>query len=68
MYKEVLRSMEGAGFYQVISLCIFVLFFVTMFLWVVCKRKNEVEHLAALPLEDDSPHPASSTDVTEPSA
>lgn len=52
MYKDVLRSIEGIGLYPVISLVVFVLFFTTVFLWVLRIRKGHAAHMAAMPLED----------------
>ncbi len=58
MHKETLRAIEGIGLYPVISLVIFVLFFITMFLWVLRMRKSEAEEMAAMPLDDgDTPTP-----------
>jgi cbb3-type cytochrome oxidase subunit 3 len=60
MYKEVLRSIEGIGLYPVVSLVVFFLFFTTVFLWVSRIRREEAEHMAAMPLDDDEPsHPHS---------
>ncbi len=56
MFKEVLRSIEGVGLYPVISLVIFVLFFTTVFLWVLRMKRCDAEKLAAMPL-DDGPKP-----------
>ena len=52
MYKDVLRSIEGIDLYPVISLVIFVLFFTSVFLWVLRMRKAEARALAELPLND----------------
>jgi cytochrome c oxidase cbb3-type subunit 4 len=52
MYKEVLRSIEGIGMYPLISLVVFMLFFITVFLRVLVVRKAEAAHMAALPLHD----------------
>ncbi|MCC5849860.1 MAG: cbb3-type cytochrome c oxidase subunit 3 [Verrucomicrobia bacterium] len=58
MHKETLRAIEGIGLYPVISLLIFVLFFITMFLWVLRMRKSDAVKMAALPLDDgDTPAP-----------
>lgn len=52
MHKEVIRAIEGIGMYPVISLVVFVLFFITMFLWVLSMRGSEARRMAALPLQD----------------
>lgn len=58
MHKEVLRGIEGIGLYPVISLLIFVMFFVTMFLWVLRMRNLDTQTYAKMPLDDgDAPTP-----------
>ncbi|GEM_PF-454992 len=52
MYKEVLRSIEHVGLYPSITLVVFVLFFTTVFLWVLRIRREDAEHMAGLPLHD----------------
>lgn len=57
MYKDVLRSMAETGFYPVVTMITLVVFFVIfigMFLWVMRIRKGHTAHMAALPLEDGS--------------
>ncbi|MGA0332360.1 MAG: cbb3-type cytochrome c oxidase subunit 3 [Kiritimatiellia bacterium] len=63
MYKDVLRSIEGIGLYPVISLVVFVLFFTTVFLWVLRIRKGHAAHMAAMPLEDGTPCAPQSGDL-----
>ncbi|EAZ80727.1 hypothetical protein [Algoriphagus machipongonensis] len=53
MYKEVLRSIENIEIYPVISLLIFVIFFVIMFIWVLTVPKNYIDHMKSLPMEED---------------
>jgi cytochrome c oxidase cbb3-type subunit 4 len=55
MHKEVLRAIEGVGLYPVISLIVFVLFFVTVFLWTARIRKADARRMAAMPLDDGQP-------------
>jgi cbb3-type cytochrome oxidase subunit 3 len=62
MYKEVLRSINGIGLYPVISLIIFFLFFVTVFLWVTRMRREEARALAALPLDESEINPRTTGD------
>jgi len=52
MHKEVLRAIEGIGLYPSISLVVFVLFFITVFLWAALMRGDEARHHAAMPLHD----------------
>ncbi|HAH35386.1 MAG TPA: CcoQ/FixQ family Cbb3-type cytochrome c oxidase assembly chaperone [Algoriphagus sp.] len=53
MYKEVLRSIENIEIYPVISLLIFVLFFLGVFFWVFRMPKDLEDHMKSLPMEND---------------
>ena len=53
MYKEVLRSIEDIEIMHLISLIVFMLFFIGMFIWVITVDKKYVEHMKSLPLNDD---------------
>jgi cytochrome c oxidase cbb3-type subunit IV len=53
MYKEILRSIENISIYPIISLLIFVAFFLGMFWWVVKVDKKYVEQMKQMPLKDD---------------
>ena len=53
MYKEVLRSIEDIETMPLISLVVFMLFFIGMFIWVVTVDKKYIEHMEALPLNDE---------------
>jgi hypothetical protein len=53
MYKEVLRSIENIEIYPVISLLIFVVFFVGMFIWVIRVPKTYIDHMKSLPMDED---------------
>lgn len=52
MYKEILRSIENIEIYPIISLLLFMLFFIGMFLWVVWVPKGYIDHMKSLPIED----------------
>lgn len=52
MYKEVLRSIEDIETMPLISLLVFMLFFIGMFFWVVTVDKKYVEHMKSLPFND----------------
>ena len=54
MYKDVLRSIENIDIYPVISLLIFVLFFLGVFIWVIKMPKDFVDHMKSLPLDEDT--------------
>lgn len=51
--KHNLTEIDGVNIYPLISLLIFVLFFVVMFTYVARMKKSRIEELGALPLEDD---------------
>lgn len=53
MYKEVLRSIEDIDIMPMISLVVFMLFFIGMFIWVVSVDKKYVDHMKWLPLNDE---------------
>lgn len=53
MQKEILRSIENIEIYPIISLLIFVLFFVGMFWWVIRVDKNYIDHMKEMPLKDE---------------
>jgi cytochrome c oxidase cbb3-type subunit 4 len=53
MYKEVLRSIEDIEIMPMISLMVFMLFFIGMFIWVVTVDRKYVEHMRSLPLNDN---------------
>ncbi|AFL86252.1 Cbb3-type cytochrome oxidase component FixQ [Belliella baltica DSM 15883] len=54
MKKDILSSIENIEIYPIISLLIFVLFFVGMFIWVVKADKNYINHMKDLPFDDES--------------
>ena len=51
--KHNLTDIEGIDIYPLISLLIFVIFFVVMFTFVARMKKTRIEELSAMPLEDD---------------
>lgn len=53
MYKDVLRSIENIDIYPVLSLLIFVLFFLGVAIWVIRMPKDLVDHMKSLPMEND---------------
>jgi cytochrome c oxidase cbb3-type subunit IV len=57
MYKEILRSIENIEIYPIISLLIFVTFFVGMFIWVVRVPKRYVDHMKSLPMDEQDSTP-----------
>jgi hypothetical protein len=55
MYKEILRSIENIEIYPIISLLLFMGFFIGMFLWVIRVPKGYIDHMKSLPIEDQDP-------------
>jgi cytochrome c oxidase cbb3-type subunit 4 len=53
MYKEILRSIDNIEIYPILSLLIFLVFFVGMSIWVVRTPKAHIEHMEALPLDEN---------------
>jgi cytochrome c oxidase cbb3-type subunit IV len=53
MKKEILSSIENIEIYPIISLLIFVIFFVGMFIWVITVDKKYVDHMKEMPLNDE---------------
>ena len=53
MYKQVLNSITTIEIFPVISLILFVSFFSLMLYKVFYSSKPWVEHMSALPLEDE---------------
>lgn len=59
MHKEILRSIENIEIYPIISLVIFVLFFLGMFIWVIQVDRVYVDQMKNLPLNDEPKNNAS---------
>jgi cytochrome c oxidase cbb3-type subunit 4 len=53
MYKEVLRSIENVEIFPIISLIIFVLFFIGIAVWAISVPKEYIDHMKSLPMEED---------------
>ncbi|RZS96424.1 MULTISPECIES: cbb3-type cytochrome c oxidase subunit 3 [Cecembia] len=52
MKKEILSSIENVEIYPIISLLIFVIFFIGMFIWVIRVDKNYINHMKDMPFND----------------
>lgn len=52
--KHNLTEIDGVNIYPMISLLIFVLFFIVMFTFVIRMKKARISELSAMPLEDGS--------------
>lgn len=55
MKKDILSSIENIEIYPIISLLIFVIFFVGMFIWVIRVDKNYIDHMKEMPFDDETP-------------
>ncbi len=58
--KHHMTTIDGISIYPVISLVIFVLFFVALGIHTACMRKENIDHLGRLPLEEAGPENPSS--------
>ena len=55
MFKHYFeRISEQVAIYPLISLTIFFLFFLGMGIWVATVKKTYIDHMSALPLEDNT--------------
>jgi len=53
MYQNVLESISGIGLYGVISIVIFFGFFSLMLTWAFTLKKNYLNNMGSLPLQDE---------------
>ena len=53
MKKNILSSMENIEIYPIISLLIFVIFFIGMFWWVFKVDRKYIDHMKEMPLNDE---------------
>lgn len=53
MIKELLQSVEGVSIYPIISLIVFVLFFVIILVWMLKVDKNYIKKMENLPFEKE---------------
>ena len=51
--KGPLESIDGVGIYPLISLLIFFIFFVALFWWVITAKKEYINNVSNLPLENE---------------
>jgi cbb3-type cytochrome oxidase subunit 3 len=52
--KGNLENIDGVSIYPMISLMIFFLFFVVLLWWVFTAKKEHIDEVSHIPLEDDS--------------
>jgi cytochrome c oxidase cbb3-type subunit IV len=53
MKKDLLNSIENIEIYPIISLLIFVIFFVGMFIWVITTDKKYINYMKDMPFSDE---------------
>lgn len=51
--KGNLENIDGVVIYPLISLIIFVVFFVALFWWVFTAKKSHIEEVSNIPLDND---------------
>ncbi|MFN4763315.1 CcoQ/FixQ family Cbb3-type cytochrome c oxidase assembly chaperone [Gillisia sp. Q332] len=52
--KGHMESIEGIEIYPIISLLIFFIFFVVLFLWVFTAKKDYIENVSQIPLDNSN--------------
>jgi len=50
MFSNILETIQGIGIYQLISLIIFVPFFIGVLIYVIRMRKDDADAMSQLPL------------------
>lgn len=54
--KHHMDSIDGIEVYPIISLLIFFIFFVTLFWWVFTAKKDYIDNVSNLPLDNENNH------------
>lgn len=57
MIQNVLSGIDGVGIFGVISICIFVFVFLAVVGWLLRLKKNYLQTMRQLPLEDGDAAP-----------
>lgn len=65
MYKEILQSIEGVEIYPIISLIVFVVFFIVVTIWLIRMDKNYINEMKQLPLINDDNNTTNSGELNE---
>ena len=50
--KQNLENIDGVAIYPIISLLIFFLFFVALFIWVFTAKKEHINEVSNIPLDE----------------
>lgn len=53
--KGNLEQIDGVAIYPIISLLIFFTFFVLLFWWVITTKKEYIQEVSNIPLENEEP-------------
>ena len=61
MIRNYLQTIEGVEIYPLISLIIFVIFFVVMLVWMLKVDKNYIKEMEQLPLDSNNNRNLNST-------
>jgi len=61
MIRNLLQSIEGVEIYPLISLVVFVVFFVVILFWMLRIDKNYIKEMEQLPLDSNSNRNLNST-------
>ena len=64
MIRNLLQSIEGVEIYPLISLLVFIIFFVVILVWMFKIDKNYIKEMEQLPLESNNNRNLSSTGKT----
>ncbi|HEY7751450.1 MAG TPA: cbb3-type cytochrome c oxidase subunit 3 [Ignavibacteriaceae bacterium] len=51
MFKDYLQSIEGVEIYAIISMIIFIIFFIGIVIWMIKVDKKYIKKMRELPLE-----------------
>jgi len=54
MYKDILQSIVGIEFYAIVSMIIFIFFFIGLTIWVFKVDKKYIKQMSELPLKEDN--------------
>ena len=64
MIRNLLQSIEGVEIYPLISLVVFIIFFVVILVWMFKIDKNYVKEMEQLPLDSNNNRNLNSTGET----
>ena len=62
MFEQIKHNMEtiaGVEIYPILSLLIFFIFFVALGVWVACYKKEKINELSQIPLNENNNNPLS---------